>query len=186
MDVTFFPNQDAFRTWLEKHSDIETELLVGFYKVKSGKPSMSWSQSVDQALCFGWIDSVRRSIDHESYCIRFTPRRNTRNWSAINVQKMNELTKAGLMTEAGLRAFHNSEDGRLENYSYEKPSELAPNYENLFKANQTAWDFFVRQAPSYKKGIVHWIMSAKQEKTQLSRLEKAINESEQQRRVGSL
>ncbi len=108
MKVTFFYNQDEFRKWLERNSDKETELLVGFYKVNSGKPSMSWSQSVDQALCFGWIDSVRRSIDEESYCIRFTPRKKNSNWSAINLKKIEELKKAGLMTEKGLQAFNTS------------------------------------------------------------------------------
>lgn len=183
MDVTFFSNQDEFRTWLEKYHDKETELLVGFYKVKTGKPSMTWSQSVDQALCFGWIDSVRRSIDDESYCIRFTPRKKSSNWSAINIKKVEELKKAGLMTDAGLKAFKFREDGKSKIYSYEKSSKLTSNYQNLFKAKQTAWDFFTHQPPSYKKLITHWIMSARMEKTQLSRLEKAINESEQQRRI---
>jgi uncharacterized protein YdeI (YjbR/CyaY-like superfamily) len=183
MNVTFFPNQDEFRTWLEKHYDKETELFVGFYKVKTGKPSMTWSQSVDQALCFGWIDSVRKSIDDESYCIRFTPRKKSSNWSAVNIKKVKELKKAGLMTEAGLQAFNSREDDKSKIYSYENPSKLASKYEDLFKANKTAWNFFAQQPPSYKKMITHWIMSAKMEKTQLTRLEKAINESEQQRRI---
>lgn len=105
MTPTFFATQAAFREWLEKHHKKETELLVGFYKVSSGKPSMTWSQSVDQALCFGWIDGVRRSIDNESYSIRFTPRRSSSIWSAINIQKVEELTKAGLMTPEGQKAF---------------------------------------------------------------------------------
>ncbi len=186
MNVTFFPNQNEFRKWLEKHYDKETELLVGFYKVKTGKPSMTWSQSVDQALCFGWIDSVRKSIDDESYCIRFTPRKKTSNWSAVNIKKVKELKKAGLMTEAGLKAFNFREDGKSKIYSYENQSKLASNYENLFKTNKTAWDFFTQQAPSYKKMIIRWIMSAKMEKTQLSRLEKAINESDRQKRINFL
>ncbi|WP_372948303.1 YdeI/OmpD-associated family protein [Mariniphaga sp.] len=183
MDVTFFSNQDEFRMWLEKHHDKENELLVGFYKVKTGKPSMSWSQSVDQALCFGWIDSVRKSIDDESYSIRFTPRKKTSNWSAINIKKVEELKKAGLMTNAGLKAFNFREDGKSKIYSYENPSKLASKYEDLFKANKTAWNFFAQQALSYRKIITRWIMSAKMEKTQLSRLEKTINESEQQKRI---
>lgn len=186
MDVTFFSNQDEFRTWLEKYHDKETELLVGFYKVKTGKPSMTWSQSVDQALCFGWIDSVRKSIDDESYCIRFTPRRKSSNWSAVNIKKIKELKKAGLMTEAGLQAFNFRKDDKSKIYSYEKSSKLTSNYENLFKANKTAWDFINQQAPSYKKMIIRWIMSAKMEKTQLSRLEKAINESDRQKRINFL
>jgi uncharacterized protein YdeI (YjbR/CyaY-like superfamily) len=183
MKVKFFPNQDEFRQWLEKHCDKETELLVGFYKVKSGKPSMSWSQSVDQALCFGWIDSVRRSIDDDSYCIRFTPRKKSSNWSAINLNKMEELKNAGLMTEKGLQAFNSREVGKSKSYSYESPQKLSTKYESLFKANKTAWSYFTIQAQSYQKMIFRWIMSAKQEKTRLTRIEKAIKESEHLRRI---
>lgn len=183
MNVTFFSNQEEFRKWLEKHYDKETELFVGFYKVKTGKPSISWSQSVDQALCFGWIDSVRKSIDNESYCIRFTPRKKTSIWSAVNIKKVEELKMAGLMKEAGLRAFEFRKENKSEVYAYENTFGLTTTYENQFKSNKTAWDFFNQQPPSYKKIITHWIMSAKQEKTQLSRLEKAINESEQLRRI---
>lgn len=105
MKATFFKDQWAFRKWLEKHAQTEKELIVGYYKVGSGKPSMNWSQSVDQALCFGWIDSIRRSIDHESYCIRFTPRKKTSIWSEINIKKVEALKGAGLMTPAGIKAF---------------------------------------------------------------------------------
>jgi len=104
--VIFFESQDKFRAWLEQHHEKETVLIVGYYKVKSGKPSMTWSESVDQALCFGWIDGIRRSIDEESYCIRFTPRRSRSNWSEINIKKVEELTKAGLMKPAGLKMFN--------------------------------------------------------------------------------
>ncbi len=105
MSPIFFANPSEFRNWLEKNHKTETELIVGFYKVKTGKPSITWSQSVDQALCFGWIDGFRKSIDEETYTIRFTPRRKTSFWSAINIKKTEELTKTGLMTEAGLKAF---------------------------------------------------------------------------------
>jgi uncharacterized protein YdeI (YjbR/CyaY-like superfamily) len=182
--VTFFKTQDDFRKWLESHHIKETELIVGFYKVDSGKPSMSWSQSVDQALCFGWIDGVRKSIDKESYCIRFTPRRNTSNWSAINIKKIEVLTKAGLMKPAGLNAFSLRKENKSEIYSYENDTLfLDPKYEKQFRENKKAWDFFMKQAPSYKKAILRWIMSAMQEKTRQSRLEKTIKESEQQKRV---
>jgi uncharacterized protein YdeI (YjbR/CyaY-like superfamily) len=182
--VTFFKTQDDFRKWLESHHIKETELIVGFYKVDSRKPSMSWSQSVDQALCFGWIDGVRKSIDKESYCIRFTPRRNTSNWSAINIKKIEVLTKAGLMKPAGLNAFSLRKENKSEIYSYENDTLfLDPKYEKQFRENKKAWDFFIKQAPSYKKAILRWIMSAKQEKTRQSRLEKTIKESEQQKRV---
>lgn len=184
MAATFFATQDDFRAWLEKHHQKQTELLVGFYKLGSGKPSMTWSQSVDQALCFGWIDGVRRSIDEESYSIRFTPRKKTSNWSAVNIKKIEELTKAGLMTEAGHNAFSQRIESRSKIYSYEnEPVLLDAEYESQFKQNTAAWEFFIGQAPSYKKLTIHWIMDAKQEKTRQSRLEKAILLSEQQKRV---
>ncbi len=182
--VTFFKTQDDFRKWLERYHEMETELIVGFYKVDSGKPSMSWSQSVDQALCFGWIDGVRKSIDEESYSIRFTPRRNTSNWSAINIKKIEELTNAGLMKPAGLKAFSLRKENKSGIYSYENdPLFLDSTYAIQFSENKKAWDFFMKQAPSYKKAIMRWIMSATQEKTRQSRLEKTIRESEQQKRV---
>jgi uncharacterized protein YdeI (YjbR/CyaY-like superfamily) len=182
--VAFFKTQDDFRKWLESHHEKETELLVGFYKVDSGKPSMNWSQSVDQALCFGWIDGVRKSIDKESYCIRFTPRRRNSNWSAVNIRKIEELTKEGLMKPAGQKAFALRKEIKSEIYSYENDT-LFPdaNYELQFRENKKAWGFFMNQAPSYRKAIMHWIMSAMQEKTRQSRLEKTIKVSEQQKRV---
>lgn len=184
MAATFFATQADFRKWLEKNHTKETELLVGFYKLGSGKPSMTWSESVDQALCFGWIDGVRRSIDKDSYSIRFTPRKKTSNWSAINIKKMEALTKAGLMTEEGQSAFTQRIESRSKIYSYEnEPVLLDSEYENQFRKNTAAWDFFNRQAPSYKKLTIHWIMDAKQEKTRLSRLEKTIHQSEQQKRI---
>ncbi len=184
MNATFFANQAEFRKWFEKHHKSEIELLVGFYKVSSNKPSISWSESVDQALCFGWIDGIRKSIDHESYCIRFTPRRKNSIWSDVNIKKVEELTNSGLMTEEGLKAFSYRKDNKLGIYSHENGYAVFDNNtETLFQQHKTAWDFFSKQAPSYKKVISHWIMSAKQEKTRLSRLEKTINASEQQKRL---
>jgi uncharacterized protein YdeI (YjbR/CyaY-like superfamily) len=184
MAPTFFSTQEEFREWLKKNHRKETELLVGFWKVGTKKPSMSWSQSVDQALCFGWIDGVRKSIDEESYSIRFTPRKPTSIWSAINIKKIEELTKAGLMTSEGIKAFELRKEEKSAIYSHEKePATLDPEFEKQFKANKKAWEFFNNQAPSYKKVMLHWIMSAKQEKTRLSRLEKTIRESESGKRV---
>ncbi len=184
MVVIFFATQADFREWLAINHKNETELIVGFYKVGSGKPSMTWSQSVDQALCFGWIDGIRKSIDEESYCIRFTPRKRTSIWSDINIKKVEQLTKSGQMTEEGQKAFDLRTENRSRIYSHEKePVNLDPNYENQFKANTLAWDFFNGQAPSYKKVMMHWVMSAKQEKTRLSRLEKLIKLSEDQKRM---
>ena len=184
MNATFFENQDEFRNWLEANHDNETELIVGFYKVDSGKPSMTWSQSVDQALCFGWIDGVRKSIDKESYCIRFTPRKKKSNWSAINISKVEELTKAGLMKPEGLKAFSLRTENKSNIYSHEKGTvELGIDYEKQFKNEKIAWDFFVKQAPSYRKVMIHWIMSARQEKTRQARLDKTINASRQLKRL---
>ena len=184
MSATFFPTPQDFRNWLEKNHKSEKELLVGFYKVGTKKPSMAWSESVDQALCFGWIDGVRKSIDEESYSIRFTPRKPTSIWSAINIKKVEDFIKAGLMTPEGLKAFELRKPERSAIYSHEKElATLYPDYEKQFKANKKAWEFFNNQAPSYKKVMLHWITSAKQEKTRLSRLEKTIRESEQGKRV---
>lgn len=184
MIATFFASQKKFRQWLEKNHDKKTELIVGYYKVASNKPSMTWSQSVDQALCFGWIDGVRRTIDDESYCIRFTPRKSTSIWSAINKKKVEELQKLGLMKPEGQKAFELRKEDRSKIYSHEKePVKLEPAYEKQFKTNKAAWDFFDAQAPSYKKIMIYWIMNAKQEKTRLARLEKTITYSEQKKRV---
>ena len=184
MTSTFFATQTEFRKWLAKSHKKETELLVGFYKVHTDKPSMTWSQSVDQALCFGWIDGVRKSIDTESYCIRFTPRKINSIWSAINIKKVEELNKAGLMTAEGLKAFSLRTESKSKIYSHENEAvALDSNYEKQFKKHKLAWDFFMKQAPSYRKVIIHWIMNAKQEKTKLSRLEKAIRTSEQEKRI---
>ena len=183
-NILFFKTEDDFRRWLEVNHEKESELIVGFYKVKSGKPSMTWSQSVDQALCFGWIDGIRRTIDDERYCIRFTPRRKNSIWSAINIKKVEELTKAGLMMPAGQKAFNFKEESNSEIYSYENDVvQLNSDYEKQFKENTKAWSFFINQSPSYRKAIIGWIMSAKQEKTRLSRLEKTIKESEQEKKV---
>jgi len=186
MDIQpqFFKNQQDFRNWLEHHHQSEKELLVGFYKVGSKKPSMTWSESVDQALCFGWIDGVRKSIDEESYSIRFTPRKKDSIWSVVNIKKIDALIKSELIQPAGLEAFRHRKKEKSGVYSHEKvASPLKAEYEKQFQSNKKAWEFFERQAPSYKKLIIHWIMSAKQDKTQASRLEKTILESEKEKRV---
>jgi uncharacterized protein YdeI (YjbR/CyaY-like superfamily) len=184
MTPVFFQDQKEFRKWLEKNHKTESELLVGYYKVGSGKPSMSWSESVDQALCFGWIDGIRKSIDNKRYCIRFTPRKATSIWSNINIKKVEQLRNNGLMTESGLEVFNKRKIGKSGIYSFEnRPAKLNDNFENLFKANESAWEFFNIQAPSYKRTIIYWILSARQETTQLSRLNKAIIASENQKRI---
>ena len=184
MKPVFFKTPAEFRKWLEKNHTKETELWVGYYKVGTGKASMNWSESVDQALCFGWIDGIRKSIDEESYTNRFTPRKTGSNWSEINIDKVNKLKKAGLMSAAGLEAFAGRKGNKSKVYSYEKdPMLLDAGYLEIFKKNKTAWKFFAAQAPSYKSVMIHWIMSAKQEKTRLSRLERTITESALQKRM---
>ena len=175
---TFFAKQSDFRKWLQKNHTKETELLVGFYKVGSGKSSMTWSQSVDEALCFGWIDGVRKSINKDSYQIRFTQRKSTSIWSAINIKKIEELTKQGLMQPAGLTSFEKRTESKSKIYSYEKDEvELTLNFKKQFKENKKAWDYFQSLAPSYRKVSAHWVMSAKQEMTQIKRLNLLISDS---------
>lgn len=184
MKPVFFATQADFRKWLAEHHDTATELLVGYYKVKSKKPSMTWSQSVDEALCFGWIDGIRRSIDEECYCIRFTPRRATSTWSAVNIEKVEQLTKEGRMHPAGILSFEKRKEHKSKVYSYEnKPLKLSQELEKQFMTHKKAWSFFTAQAPWYKKTITFWIMSAKQEKTRLRRLEKTIQACKEEQRL---
>ena len=191
MKATFFATPADFRAWLERNHETTPELLVGFYKKGSGKPSITWPESVDEALCFGWIDGVRRTIDDESYSIRFTPRRARSIWSNVNVNRVAELTKLGRMHAAGLRAFEARDPKRSGIYAYEGPRRqefetLSPAYEKKLKANAKAWAFFEAQAPSYKRVISRYVMSAKKEETQLKRLARLIEDSAKGRRVGML
>jgi uncharacterized protein YdeI (YjbR/CyaY-like superfamily) len=184
MTPKFFTNQANFRMWLKENHKNETELFVGFYKKGSGKLNMTWSQSVDEALCFGWIDGVRRSIDKDRYCIRFTPRRPSSNWSSVNLRKVEELIKNGLMQPAGLEIYKHRKEDKSGVASYESDTKhLDRHLEIKFKANKIAWEFFLKQAPSYQKTIIHWVMTAKQESTRIKRLDKTINESEKQKRL---
>jgi uncharacterized protein YdeI (YjbR/CyaY-like superfamily) len=175
MSPIFFTNTAEFRKWLIENHQTEPELYVGYYKVSTGKPSMNWSDSVDEALCFGWIDGVRKSIDPDSYCIRFTPRNPKSNWSAVNIKKVEELIRLGKMAPAGLAAYEKRSESRSGIYSYEnQPEKLSPELETRFKANPEAWEFFQKQAPSYKKVKIYWVMEARQEQTRWSRLEKLV------------
>jgi uncharacterized protein YdeI (YjbR/CyaY-like superfamily) len=184
MNPVYFTDQNEFRNWLEENHSKESEIIVGYYKVGTGKPSLTWSQSVDQAICYGWIDGIRRSIDEERYCIRFTPRKLTTIWSNVNLKKVGELKKKGLMTEPGLLAFNNRKDSKSGIYSFEKEAaKLDDDSERIFKSNQIAWDFFVKQAPSYRKTKIYWIMNAKQEATRISRLNKLVLASEKHIRL---
>jgi len=179
MKPIFFAKQSDFRKWLQKNHKRETELLVGFYKVGSGKPGMTWSQSVDEALCFGWIDGVRKSIDKDSYQIRFTQRKPTSIWSAINIKKVAELTKQGKMQPAGLVSFEKRTEQKSKIYTYEnEEAKFTQTFEKEFKANKKAWSYFQSLAPSYKKLSTHWVMRAKQDSTKTKRLSELIGDSE--------
>jgi uncharacterized protein YdeI (YjbR/CyaY-like superfamily) len=179
VEPTFFATPDEFRAWLQEHHATASELLVGFHKKGSGRPSITWPQSVDQALCFGWIDGVRRRIDDTSYSIRFTPRKARSTWSAVNVRRVAELTAAGLMHPAGVAAFERRSDDKTAIYSYEqrKAAKLEPEQERRFKADAKAWAWFQAQAPSYRRTAIHWVISAKREETRQRRLERLISDS---------
>lgn len=177
MKLVFFPTQKDLRRWFEKNHKKEKELFVGYYKVSSGKPSISWSQSVDEAICFGWIDGIRKSVDDESYSIRFTPRNPKSNWSAINIKKVEELKKLGLMKPEGLAAFRFRKKEKSKIYSYENPAVLFDKtYEKKFKANKSAWKYFKSTSSTYQKVTTRWVMSAKQDETRLKRLEELIRD----------
>lgn len=187
MKPTFFSDPLKFREWLKKNHQKETELLVGFYKVTSGKDSITWPQSVDEALCYGWIDGIRKSIDEESYTIRFTPRKPNSNWSTINMKKMEELIKKGLMQPPGLEAFKKRKAEKSGIYTYENQArELDKAFEKKFKANKAAWSYFQSMAPSYRKTAIGWVMQAKQEATRLRRLENLIKDSAAGRKIKPL
>jgi uncharacterized protein YdeI (YjbR/CyaY-like superfamily) len=180
----FFRTPADFRAWLEKNHATETALWVGFYRKDSGKRSITWPESVDQALCFGWIDGIRKRIDAISYQHRFTPRRRGSIWSAINIKRAKELVRLRQMRPAGLKAF----DARIENksgiYSYEqRTTELIEPYAELLKKNKAACKFFQKQPPSYRKMMGWWIISAKKEETRIARLTKLISASANGKRL---
>ncbi|MEP7037664.1 MAG: YdeI/OmpD-associated family protein [Acidobacteriota bacterium] len=184
MKPKFFQTQKDFRRWLEGNHEKETELIVGFYNVKSGKGGMNWSEAVDQAICFGWIDGVRRKVDGKSYSNRFTPRRPTSNWSAVNIEKVRVLISKGLMKPAGIAAFEKRTTEKSAIYAYENElKKFSEEFEKQFKANKKAWEFFENQANWYKKQMINWVMTAKQEATRGRRLEKLIGFSENEKRL---
>jgi uncharacterized protein YdeI (YjbR/CyaY-like superfamily) len=188
MKPLFFASPSELRNWFEKYHETTQELWVGFYKTSSGKPSVTWPEAVDQALCFGWIDGVRKGIDDLSYTIRFTPRKPHSNWSGVNVKRVGELIKLGLMQPAGLKTFQERDQNKSEVYSYEqrKNSQLDPAYENQLRANKKAWEFFQSRPPSYQQPAIWWVMSARQEETRLKRLAILIECSEHGRTVPPL
>ena len=182
----FFKTPAELRKWLEKNHDKEDELLVGLYKKGSGKPSIDWPQVVEEVLCFGWIDGVRRSLDDESYVNRITPRRKGSNWSAINIAKVQELIAQGRMTPAGLAAFEARRKDKTAPYSYEnrKEAKLDPALERQLKANKAAWEFFQARPAGYRHIATFYVMSAKREETRQRRLERLIEDSASGRLIG--
>lgn len=178
-DPTFFSTPEAFGEWLAAHHGDASELLVGFHKVGSGRPSMTWPQAVDEALCFGWIDGVRRRVDDRRYSIRFTPRMASSTWSAVNIRRVGELADEGRMRPAGERAFAARRADRSRTYAYEQPGELAldPSDEAALRANADAWAFFSARPPSYRTPAIWWVVSAKRPETRARRLATLIDDS---------
>ena len=187
-DILFFPTPAVWRRWLARYHDRKTELWVGFYKTKSGKPSITWPESVDEALCFGWIDGLRKSIDETAYKIRFTPRKPTSIWSAVNTKRVAELTEQGKMEPAGLAAFGKRTEAKSGVYSFERaaPAELTSELQRRFEKNAKAWTWFQTQAPWYRRTAIHLVMSAKKEETRLRRFEELLRVSALGERLGQL
>ena len=172
----YFKNPTAFRGWLDKYHATRSELWVGYHKKSSDKPSQTWSESVDQALCFGWIDGVRYRVDDDRYTIRFTPRRPGSIWSAVNIRKVAALEKKALMTPRGLAAFDKKSVERSKVYASERArATLDPRYEQQIRRDKRAWEFWSALAPYNKKATTHWVMSAKQEATRQRRLGSVID-----------
>ncbi|MGH2775682.1 MAG: YdeI/OmpD-associated family protein [Actinomycetota bacterium] len=187
MKPIFFATPAEWRAWLEENHAGKDEVLLGFHKKASGLPSMTWSESVDQALCFGWIDGVRRKIDATSYSIRFTPRRTRSTWSAVNLKKVEELIKQGLMHPAGRAAFEKRSEERSKIYSYERANaKLGNEYQREFRANERAWAFWESQPSGYRGTATWWVISAKQEATRRRRLAALIDVSANGRRIDQL
>jgi uncharacterized protein YdeI (YjbR/CyaY-like superfamily) len=187
MKPRFFKTPADLRSWFERHHQTATELWVGYHKKGSRKPSITWPESVDEALCFGWIDGVRKGLDEDSYANRFTPRKPKSTWSAINVKRARELIDLGLMRPRGQAAFEARQENRTGIYSYEqRPPDLPPQYERKLRANERAWEFWRSVAPSYRKAATWWVISAKREDTRERRLATVIESSAKGERVPPL
>jgi uncharacterized protein YdeI (YjbR/CyaY-like superfamily) len=186
MKIVFFESAAEFRSRLGKNHDKAEELWVGFYNQKSARGGITYREALDEALCYGWIDGVRRKIDADSYTIRFTPRRPHSKWSAINIKRANELLQAKRMRPPGIKAFEGRESVKA-GYSYEeRPTELGAAQKNLFSRNLKAWKFFQAQAPWYRRTSSYWVMSARKEETRLKRLRTLIGDSARGRRLDML
>jgi uncharacterized protein YdeI (YjbR/CyaY-like superfamily) len=178
MKPQFFSSPAKFREWLERNHDRKTELLVGFHKRSSARKSVTYAEALDEALCFGWIDGVRKSLDKDSYTIRFTPRKPRSIWSNVNVMHVERLRKEGRMAQPGLNAYARRDPKRTGIYAFEnRPREFSPAYERRFRQNKAAWKFFEELPPAFKNLMIFYVMGAKKEETQLKRLNRLIESS---------
>jgi len=181
----YFATPAALRAWFKKNHAKAAELLLCYWKVDSGQPSVTWPQSVDEALCVGWIDGVRKRIDDERYTIRFTPRRPGSVWSQVNVKRVPELVAEGRMQPAGLEVFEARGEKHQHGYSFsDRAEQFPPPIEATFRAAASAWSYFEQQPPGYRRAVIHWVTSAKQEATQQKRLATLIEDSAAGRRLG--
>lgn len=187
-DPYFFETPAKFRAWLRKNHAKASELWVGYRRKDSGRKSITWPESVDEALCHGWIDGIRKRIDAESYAIRFTPRKPTSIWSAVNLGRVQVLIAEGRMQPAGMKAFEARREDRTAIYAFERKTapELTPEETKTFRANAKAWTFFQSQPPGYRRLSLHWIVSAKRPETRTKRLATLIADSANELRLGAL
>lgn len=184
MKITYFKTQSEFRRWLERNHEKLSEIYVGFHKKSTLKPSITYPQALDEALCYGWIDGVRKNVNETSYTIRFTPRKKQSHWSAVNIKRFNELSGLKLIQSAGVKAFQGSDIKKAVKYSEERKSaKLDSSYEKQFKSDKKAWEFFTAQPPGYQRVCIFWIMSAKQEETRQRRLKLLMDYSQIQKRL---
>jgi uncharacterized protein YdeI (YjbR/CyaY-like superfamily) len=187
MKAKYFRSQTEWHEWLEQHHPRAGELFVGFYKVDSGKPSITYGEALDEALCFGWIDGVRRSIDSLSYGIRFTPRKKGSRWSAVNAKRVQMLIKKGRMRPQGVDVFKTYDPKKTTQHALERQNAKLPAaYEKIIKSCKAAWEYFLSKPPSYQKLAIWWVMSAKKEETRLKRLAILTADSAQGRIIAPL
>lgn len=185
--LTYFESTGELRDWLEKHHGSEKELWVGFYKVGSGKRSISYGETLDEMLCFGWIDGIRKRVDDESFTNRFTPRKPRSIWSQVNIKRIGELTAERRMHEAGLKAFNERKMENTNQYSFEQKEHVLPEeLEAEFQAHADAYAFFMRQPPGYKKTAIWWVISPKREETKAKRLQTLIEDSRNGKRLAAV
>lgn len=184
MKPTFFSSGADFRRWLEEHAARSTEIWVGYFKTGSGKASVTWPESVDHALCYGWIDGLRKNVDEARYMIRFTPRKSISTWSAVNIKRVECLIEQGLMRSPGLAAYRARRENRSGIYSYEqRPTQLPEPYDSIFEKNAPALKFFSAQPASYRRAAIWWVVSAKKEETRERRLKQLIADSSRRARI---